>query len=57
MIRVFAQLGAEDTETFRSIIISPFATTRDVIDQMVLKYFKKWDPQVLELVEVSPKSG
>ena len=57
MIRVFARLPEDAAETFHSVIVSPTATTRSVIDIMVSKYFTNWDPRTLDLVEVTPKAG
>lgn len=56
MVRVFAQLS-EGYETFHNIIVQPHASTREVVQQLVDKYFRKWNPHQLELVEVTPQAG
>lgn len=56
MVRVFAQLS-EGYETFHNIIVQPHASTREVVQQLVDRYFRKWSPRQLELVEVTPQAG
>ena len=56
MVRVYAQLS-EGYETFHNIIVQPHASTRAVVRQLVDKYFRKWNPHQLEVVEVTPQAG
>lgn len=56
MVRVYAQVS-EGYETFHNIIVQPHASTREVVRQLVDKFFRKWNPNQLELVEVTPQAG
>ena len=56
MVRVYAKLS-EGYETFHNIIVQPHASTREVVRQLVDKYFRKWNPHQLELAEVTQHAG
>ena len=54
VIRVHTNI---EDDTFHSMIIQPHATTSQVAKQLADKYYQKWGPSCLELVEATVTSS